>query len=368
MRITGHYEDSYFIPDSLPPHEPPLLLNEKIIDAYGEAMLQLGKLNEMTNSLPDPKRFIKSYVIKEALLSSSIEGIHTTLLDVFTQPLSGGKAGKDTQLVMNYCTAIYKAVDMVKKEGLPISSRVILAAHKTLMEKGEGEKANPGHYRKQPVRVGALIPPPPQLIPDLMTDLEKYINSEEPMPLIKAGLAHVQFETIHPFLDGNGRIGRLLIALMLIDNKLLDEPILYLSYYFKKNQLEYYQRLDQVRTKGDFEGWVLFYLTAIKETSIDAHRRAKDIASLEHSLRDQITQEKQSTATMRTRLKALSIFFRIPIINIQELSKQLNTSYNTAHKIITDFMANGILVEETQQKRGRLFKFKPYIDVLDHNY
>lgn len=372
MRTTGHYErlgnTDYFIPDPLPPQNPPLTLDTQMLELYGDAMLQLGRLNEMIQKLPDLQRFIKDYVVKEAILSSSIEGIHTTLLDVFTQPLLESKPSKETQLVMNYTTAAYEVVSMVKN-GLAISSRVILKAHELLMQ-GEGNQSNPGHYRKQSVSVGNLIPPPSIQIPQLMADLELFINNDITFQsLIKAGLAHVQFETIHPFSDGNGRIGRLLIVLILVENGLLTEPILYPSYYFKKHHLEYYQKLDRVRTHGDFEGWITYYLTAIKESSIDAYKRAKDIEALEEQLGQDITKQKPSSSkSNETRLQALSVLFRYPIISISALSSQLNISYNTANQIISNFLSLGILVEETGQKRGKLFKFKQYLAILEKEY
>lgn len=371
MRKIGHYETlgstRYFIPDSLPPQDPSLSLDQPTMVLFGEAMHHLGKLNEMANRVPDIKRFIKAYVIKEALLSSAIEGVHTTMLDVFTQPLLDTRPDKNTQLVMNYTQALDTAIAMIKKEGLPISNRVILAAHKILMQEGDGDKADPGHYRKQPVRVGNLVPPPPNYIPELMSHLEQFINTDESLPdLIKAGLAHVQFETIHPFLDGNGRIGRLLIVLMLIDSTLLSEPLLYPSYYFKKHHLEYYQLLDAVQTRGNFEDWITFYLKAIKESSIDAFNRAKDIEALEHDLVERI--EKKYAKTCDTRLRALSVIFSFPVININELADQLNVAFNTANQIISDFVDLDILVEETKQKRGKLFKFKPYLEILEREY
>ncbi len=369
MRITGHYENNYFIPEPLPPQNPPFKLSSEIAVLYGEAMHEIGKLNGLANNLPDIHRFIKAYVIKEALLSSAIEGIYTTLLDIFTQPFLESKPSKDTQLVMNYTKALKKALDLIKKENFPISSRVVLAAHKALMETGEGDKSDPGHFRKQAVRVGALIPPPPLQVPQLMSDLEHYINTDETVPpLIKAGLAHVQFETIHPFLDGNGRIGRLLIVLMLIENGLLQEPILYPSYYFKKNQLEYYQCLDRVRTHGDFEGWITFYLKTIKYSSIDAYKRGKEIENLQKKSTTIILQEETSDKVRDNRLKTLTIIFSCPVITIKELSLQIGMSYNTAHQIIADFITLGFLVEETEQKRGKLFKFKPYIDILEKDH
>lgn len=374
MRSTGHYEiignTEYFIPDALPPKNPPLAIDAETMALFGDAMLELGKLNEMTKRLPDDERFIKAYIIKEALLSSSIEGIHTTLVDIFTQPLLESKPSKDTQLVMNYTKALSVSLTMIQKEGLPLSSRVILKAHEELMQVGNSNKSDPGHYRKQLVKVGNLIPAPPFQIPELMTELERYINEDEMLPvLIKAGLAHVQFEEIHPFLDGNGRIGRLLIVLMLVQKGILSEPVLYPSYYFKKYHFEYYQRLDRVRTHGDFEGWVKFYLAAMRESSIDAHRRAKDIELLEENLTFIIKSEKRFSAKMReVRLQALATLFSYPIISISELSAQLGISYNTAHQIISNFIELGFLVEETQQKRGRLFKFKQYLDVLEQEY
>ena len=179
MRTTGHYEKlgtaSFFVPDALPPHNPPLIITDEIMLLYGEAMLELGKLNEMANRLPNIERFIKAYVIKEALLSSAIEGINTTLLEVFTQPLEY-RVGKDTQMVMNYTKALTIALSMIRREGLPITNRVILKAHEALLQMGDGEKFNPGNFRKQAVKVGALIPSPAPLVPELMGDLEKYIN------------------------------------------------------------------------------------------------------------------------------------------------------------------------------------------------
>ncbi len=370
IRNTGSYEKlgniEYFIPTPLPPKEPPLNLSSEIIEVYGEAMHGLGQLNEMAERLPDLTRFIKAYAIKEALLSSAIEGIHTTLMDVLEVPLATNKADKETQLVLNYTLALKVALDLVHTQGLPIVSRVILSAHKTLMQNGEGDKANPGQYRKQAVRVGNLIPPPASKVLDLMSDLEKFINDDNSLPpLIKAGLAHIQFETIHPFLDGNGRIGRLLIVLMLVDSGLLKAPILYPSYYFKKNHLEYYQRLDRVRTQGDFEGWIYFYLKAIKESCIDAHKRALKIEILEKELRQTILTNKPLSNMQESCLQALSILFQSPIINVTELSKRMSKSYNTTSNIISHFIDLKILENVGIKKRKKLYRFTAYINLLE---
>lgn len=295
MRISGEYEKlgelNFFIPYALPPKAPTFAMSAAMIHLYGEAMHSLGRLNEMAERIPDIERFIKAYVMKEALLSSEIEGIETTIAEVFTSPLFSNKPNKETQLVLNYTEALNVAYKMITIEKLPIVSRVILSAHQALMSCGEGDRSSPGEYRKQSVRVGQLIPPPAPKVPALIADLEKYINDQQDLPpLIKTGLVHVQFEIIHPFLDGNGRIGRLLIVLMLIQTGLLSVPILYPSYYFKKHHSEYYQRLDDVRETGDFEAWITYYLNAIKESSDDAYTRAKEIETLEAKLRVQIEQ------------------------------------------------------------------------------
>src|SRR5581483_4950266 len=203
-RQTGFYEklgnfDS-FIPHPLPPDNPPLSMDGELMELYGHTMHILGQLNEVAQRLPHAQRFIKAYIIKEALLSSSIEGIHTTLLDVFTQPLRTVKANKETQLVMNYTNALEHAVALIEDENMPITSRVLRQAHHILMSDGDGDQADPGNYRKQSVRVGELIPPPPDEISELIKNLEEYINVDQTQPeLIKAGIAHAQFEIIHPF-------------------------------------------------------------------------------------------------------------------------------------------------------------------------
>jgi cell filamentation protein, protein adenylyltransferase len=371
VRQTGIYErlgeTNYFIPDPLPPQNPPFEMDNELNSLYGMAMHRLGQLNEMAQRVPDKNRFIKAYVIKEALLSSAIEGIHTTLIDVFTQPLGESKPNKETQLVLNYTHALEQALSMMQE--MPIASRLILAAHETLMHLGYGDTASPGQYRKQSVRVGNLIPPMAPKIPDLMASLESFINTDDSLPpLIKAGLAHVQFETIHPFLDGNGRIGRLLIVLMLIDSGFLSAPIVYPSYYFKKHHREYYERLDSVRTHGDFEGWIKYYLKGIEASSFDAYQRAKDIELLEKNIRDTLEKDDLSDSMKNSLGEVVVIFFQSPVISIKELSTRLNKSYNTAHSIIDYFVAKGLLSEITQQQRNKLYTFQPYLALLEKEY
>ncbi len=373
QRQTGNYQKlgelDYFIPNPLPPHNPPFDFSAELIELYGQTMQALGHLNEMADRLPNIERFIKAYCLKEALLSSAIEGIHTTMVDVFTSEVSaassGSKNSKQTQLVLNYNKALDAALELTQKRGFPIVSRVILAAHKALMTGGDGEKANPGSYRKQPVKVGKLTPPPANKIEALIADLEKFINNDKSLPaLIKAGLAHVQFETIHPFLDGNGRIGRLLIVLMLLEEKVIHAPILYPSTYFKKHHAKYYQKLDAVRAEGDFEGWISFYLKAIKESAKDAHKKAREIEKLEEQLSKKITTSKDSSLPENQANQVLVTLFQFPVISVTELQKSLDVSYNTANAIIQKLVKLEILKLETKQKRNKLFRFDSYLDLL----
>ncbi len=373
-RQTGNYQKlgelEFFIPNPLPPHNPPFNFSADLIELYGQAMQSLGQLNEMAERLPNIERFVKAYCLKEALLSSAIEGIHTTMADVFTNEVSAtsspSKKSQQTQLVLNYNKALDAALEMVEKQNFPIVSRVILTAHKTLMSGGDGEKANPGQYRKQQVKVGKLTPSPANKIEGLIADLEKFINSDNSLPaLIKAGLAHVQFETIHPFLDGNGRIGRLLIVLMLIQEKVIHAPILYPSTYFKKHHAKYYAKLDAVRTKGDFEGWISFYLKAVKESAGDACKKAKEIEKLEKQLAKKITNSKSFGLSESQAAQALSALFRFPVISITELQSELQISYNTANAIIQKLIKLEVLKLETKQKRNKLFRFDSYLELLE---
>jgi len=373
MRKTGVYKPigdiNFFIPDALPPKNPSFTMDTDMVKLYGQAMQQIGKLNEMTKRLPNKERFIKAYVKKEACLSSSIEGIHTTLLEAFTQPLLQTKPSKDVQLVMNYTKTLYTSVDAIKKENLPISTRVILKAHAELMKVGSSHKSNPGSYRKQTVTVGNLVPPPANEISNLMSDLEMFINVDETIPpLVKIGLVHVQFETIHPFLDGNGRIGRLLIVLMLIEMGLLSDPIIYPSYYFKKRPYDYYGLLDGVRTKGDFESWIRYYLTVVRDSAQDACERAYDIEELEQKMVQIVSTNSQFIKTRETRLKTISVLFEHPIIGTKELSNAIGVSYNTASRILEDFVEIKFLIQASKKERGKLFVFDPYFKILERDY
>ena len=374
MRITGTYQQlgntRYFIPTPLPPRDPDFLLNEEIMILFGEASFELGRLREMGSRLPDIERFLKAYVTKEALFSSEIEGIHTTLIEAFTHPLGESKPDKDTQLVLNYTQALDTTLDMISKEGFPIVSRVFLKAHKILLSGGENEKSAPGTYRGQAVRIGNLIPPPPQEISRLISELEQYINAPSQLPdLIRAGLSHAHFEMIHPFLDGNGRVGRLLIVLMLVQSKLLNKPILYPSYYLKKHQAEYYQKLDHIRTRGDYEGWITYYLKVIRDSARDACLRAQAIESLKHDLQKTIDESAHFAQVRKVATATLNVLLMYPVISIPELSKQLGKAYNTASNILERFEQCSFVHEiDSSRERNKLYQFTPYFEVLNEEY
>ena len=365
-RNSGKYEklgkQEHFIPEKLPPRNPNLELDAETLELYGTVKKGLGQLNEIAKNIPNAKRFIKSYIIKEALLSSKIENIHTTILEVFTHTANQPKPNKETSLVINYVNALEESIKLVKN--LPISSRLILSAHQMLMESGGA--SNPGNYRKQNVKVGDLTPAPANKIPELMSELEKYINENQELPdLIKIGLTHPQFEIIHPFLDGNGRVGRMLIVLMMVENKLLETSILYPSYYFKKNPNEYYFRLNRIRTHGDFEGWIKFFLEAINESCINAYNKIKAISNLEKETKSKIDNSNLSSVAKELSTLGIEFFFEIPVMSITDLGDKINKSYNTANTVIQNLIKLQILTPLTKEKRNRLFYFKQYLELLE---
>ena len=373
MRTTGIYRAlgglNYFIPYKLPPRSPSLQLTPDLVSLYGEASHALGQLKEMGARLPDVNRFVRAYVIKEALLSSAIEGIHTTLVDAFSSRLNKNGLHKDTQLVLNYTKSLAIAVGMLQEEGFPLGPRVILKAHEALLAETHEDHKTPGRYRRQSVKVGDLVPPPAPEVLTMIGDLEKYINEPDELPaLISAGLVHVHFETIHPFLDGNGRIGRLLIVLMLLDSGLLKEPILYPSYFFKKNHLAYYQRLDDVRTKGDFEGWITFYLQGIRDSAIDALQRIKAIEKLEEEIKHKMTYDDGFYKVREVSNAVLEHLFVHPVTSVKEVSKSLGKAYNTISSRLQHFSELGIISGHSINEKSKLYRFDRYLDLLEKEF
>ncbi len=373
MRVTGDYQvrgsSRHFMPMGLPPVKPQFDLNSEILELYGKTSFALGQVNEMSRRIPDLKRFIKSYVMKEALLSSAIENIQTTMIDAFTEPLEDDgspppKMSKETQLVRNYTHSMDTAVAMLQKDGLPLINRVLLRAHEVLLS--GTEHGAPGQWRQLSVRVGELVPPEAIEIPGLMSQLERYINESSSLPpLIRSGLVHVQFETIHPFLDGNGRIGRMLIVLMLIQSGLLDLPSIYPSYYFKKHQSEYYERLDRVRTHGDFEGWMVYYLTALHQSALDAHTRTRKIEALDAHVKSSIHEKPELVKMRPILLQVLDHLFIWPVSSIAQISQATQKAYNTIDNALKTLIQLRLVSEHIVHKRNKLYHFDAYLNLLE---
>lgn len=368
---SGHYERfgeyNHFIPANLPP-SPDLELDRELLELYGEAMQSLGKFAEVQGRIPSKHRFLDVYVAKEAVFSSQIENINTTLTQVLEyQTKHGISENKDIQEVLNYIKALHHGIYLMRDKELPISSRLIKECHQKLLSGVRGDGKTPGVFRKVPVFVGKLVPPPANYLENLMSNLEKFINENNSvLPLIRVGLAHVQFEIIHPFLDGNGRIGRLLIVLMMMDYGLISEPVLYPSFYFMKYRSEYYDRLDSVRTKGDYEGWIKYFMRAIRISADDIVQRAWAIDKLLEECN-----EKVENNFPRSRKKALQLLEQLchtPIMTINDVAELTKSQYISAQNLVKSFVDLDILQQDTSRARDRRFIFRKYLDILEKEF
>lgn len=367
---SGHYEsfgeNSHFVPAPLPP-SPMLVIDQDLLELYGEAMQSLGKFAEAQSRIPSKRQFLDIYVTKEAIFSSQIENINTTLTQVLEYNSKQKSENKDVQEVFNYIDALRHGIESMRYKGLPISSRLITECHKKLLAGVRGESKTPGSYRKVPVFVGSLVPPPAHYIDGLIADLEKFIHYDKSLlPLLKTGMAHVQFETIHPFLDGNGRIGRLLIVLMMIDYGIITEPVLYPSFFFMKYRSEYYNRLEAVRTKADYEGWIKFFLRGIKASADDIVNRAWAIDTLLDSYSKKI--EEEAPRLRRNALIILDQLCHTPVMSIADVAERIQVAYNTSQKLVAALVEIGILHEGTGQARNKTYVFKEYLEILEKEF
>jgi len=335
-----------------------------------KATLHLGALNSFSQFVPDIDLFIRMHVVKEATISSRIEGTQTKIEEALVKKNEINPMKRDDwQEVNNYIKAMNHAIERMEK--LPISSRLLKESHNILLDNVRGEHKLPGEFRSSQNWIGGasindavFVPPPSHEVNSLMSDLENFIHNEEiAVPhLIKIAIAHYQFETIHPFLDGNGRIGRLLITLYLISNKIIEKPILYLSDFFEKHKGLYYDNLTTVRTKNDLTQWIKFFLEAINQTSEIAAQSLKQIMQLRHDCQsNRIIKLGKKTPNAK---KLLDHLFTQPILNAQNIAQLLSISQVSAYKIISDFVNAGILKETTGFKRNRYFVFKEYIDIF----
>lgn len=354
-----------FKPKKLPP-EPPISYDSEMIELLSRADRMLGRLDGVTETLPDPELFVAMYVQKEAVLSSQIEGTQASLIDVFDSELSKEKR-EDIGDIVNYVGAMNYGLERLKE--FPLSLRLIREIHQVLLSSGRGSKRNPGEFRTSQNWIGApgcslneatFVPPSVPDMKDAIGDLELFLHSEDTMPpLVKIALIHAQFETIHPFLDGNGRMGRLLITFWLCQQKILSQPLLYLSYYFKKNRIDYYDRLMIVRNTGDWEQWIKFFLKGISETSEEAISTAKEILMLKKVCEDIIVKSNNNYRQF------LDFLFRNPVIDKQEAAKKLNVSQPTANRIVDQFCDLGILVDQKpESKRYKKYAFTKYLAIL----
>ncbi len=358
-----------FIPKPLPP-EPPLSMDGELIDLLSKADRAIGRLDGITEVLPNPDLFIAMYVRKEAVISSQIEGTRSSLIDVLEYEITGEKQKfpGDIGEVINYIDAMNYGLERVRS--LPLSLRLIREIHSRLLAGVRGQERRPGEFRSSQNWIGApgctlktadFVPPPPQEMITAMGELEKFLYDESPRPtLITCGLAHCQFETIHPFLDGNGRIGRLLITFLLCQRGVLSRPLLYLSHYFKRYRREYYDCLMSIREKGDWEGWIKFFLKGIWEVSKEAVETSRYIISLESEHTSLIQKQVRSGQG----LNLLGLLFRYPIISIPEVKDRLHIAFGTANRLINEFVRSGILKEITARERNRLFAYTKYLDLL----
>jgi len=360
-----------FIPAPLPPN-PPLVIDESMQALLSQADLALGRLDGSIQTLPDPDLFVFMYVRKEAVLSSQIEGTQSSLINLLeaeAKIFSPDRPG-DVGEVINYVHAMNYGLDRLAT--LPVSVRLIREIHKRLLKGVRGAHSEPGELRRSQNWIGPAgctlleanyVPPPHDEVPRALSDLERFLHGETAIPiLIKVGLAHAQFETIHPLLDGNGRMGRLLITFLLCEEGILQKPVLYLSHYFKGHRQKYYDLLQAVRDSGDWEGWLVFFLKGVIEVAGEATATARRIVSLRESHRHLITDGFGRVAA--SGLKVLESLYSKPITSVKEIQALTGISFPSASDLVKRFIDIGLLVEVTGQARNRRFSYVPYIAIF----
>ncbi len=359
-----------FVPAPLPPR-PPIHWTPELRSKFDQALLALGRLDSVSTLLPDTLLFLYMYVRKEAVLSSMIEGTQSSLSDLllFELDQEPGVPLDDVREVSNYVAALDHGLRLLE-EGLPLSLRLFREIHGVLLTKGRGSNQTPAEFRRSQNWIGgtrpgnaAFVPPPAEEVLECMSKLELFLHDQpEPTPvLLKAALVHVQFETIHPFLDGNGRLGRLLITLLLCEQKVLREPMLYLSLYFKAHRQYYYELLNNVRTTGDWEAWLDFFAEAVIVTATQAVETAQQLLDLSNQDRDKISGLGRAAASTLQIHRAL---MEHPIATSGSLVKKTGITPATVNKALGHLRQLGIVKELTVQKRNRLFSYAGYIEIM----
>jgi len=382
-RTTGRYdrtaiggeEVAAFIPFALPPARPPLVIEGALAErlrAAEQALIRLELAGEMVPSLD---WFIYAFVRKEAVLSSQIEGTQATLVDLLNFEAEHGAEenqapNEDVEEVCNYLDALsYARAQLAAPRGLPLSMRLLNAAHERLMRGVRGAEKRPGEIRSTQNWIGgsrpgnaAYVPPPPHVLGELLGAFEKYVHGDDALPpLVRAGLLHVQFETIHPYLDGNGRIGRLLVTLLLQHWRLLTKPLLYLSLFLKRHRQDYYRRLDGVRAEGDWEGWLDFFLDGVATIADEAVGSARELFALVAADRNRVLAH---DGTSVLALRVFELLPRHPVVTVASIMKLVGTTKPTAGRAIEHLTAAGVLVETTGKKRDRSFVYQGYLERL----
>lgn len=365
--LSGDMMYKSFLPNALPP-KPPLTMDESLSALLVKANCAIAKLEAISSRLPSVPLFVSMYVRKEALLSSQIEGTQATLDDIL-DPKIEKNTNQNVSDVIKYIQATDYATRRLQT--LPLCCRLLLETHEVLLRDVRGSEKNPGEFRRSQNWIGAqgstlktarYIPPTPDDMQYAMSDLEKYINgSDQTDPLIKIALIHYQFETIHPFLDGNGRIGRLMVNLFLKANGLLTYSTLYISYFLKRNRIEYYDRLTEVREKGTYEQWVKFFLQGIYESAEDSIETIDALAALHDKNLDSITAVDSRTGILK---KLFAHLEQTPIIDIRKTAATLESSYNTISTAVKKLMELGVLVPVGNSKRERSFAYEEYLAIL----
>jgi Fic family protein len=377
--LQGHYvtistvgeKAQAFVPAPLPPL-PPIEWTPELRGKFDQALLALGRLDSVAVLLPDTSLFLYMYIRKEAVLSSMIEGTQSSLSDLLLYELDQepGVPLDDVREVSNYVAALDHGLRRLA-EGFPLSLRLLKEIHGVLLQKGRGSHQTPGEFRRSQNWIGgtrpgnaAFVPPPAEEVADCMGKLELYLHDQpEPTPvLLKAALAHVQFETIHPFLDGNGRLGRLLITLLLCEHKVLRQPMLYLSLYFKTHRQHYYELLNNVRQTGDWEAWLDFFAEAVAITATQAVETARQLLDLSNQDRDKISRLGRAAASS---LRVHRVLMQHPIATSGLLAQKTGITAATVNRALGHLEQLGIIRELTAQKRNRLFSYTRYVDIMN---
>lgn len=361
-----------FIPKPLPPASP-LDFDEELIHLLSLADRAIGRLDSSTLNVPNPDFFVYMYLIREAELSSQIEGTQATLNEALeVEAEARNIIGSDVDEIFNYVDAMNYGLERLRNDDFPLCLRLIREIHIKLLRGVRGETRQPGEFRTSQNWIGpegcnlqtaTFVPPPPNKIGKALDNLESFFHDETYIPdLVKAGFLHAQFETIHPFLDGNGRIGRLLITLFLCKQNILKQPLLYLSYYFKNNQLLYYNHLQAIRNTGDWEAWIKFFLRGVYSVAQQASETACKIITLREKNRNK-TQGLRGTTSAKA-LILLDKLYRHPTISIKKVAQLLEITIPTAKRLVDIFVQLEILVETSRKKRGKLYRYAEYTSLF----